>query len=95
MLRRLNPRLELLTALINAADDPVEKVRLAGELEQEVNVLLDCANHQAGQPECRNCRLIAGLRSRAAQLVGRAGQLSRTRPASPRPLGERGREMVR
>lgn len=77
MLRKLNPRIEELTAQINAERDPSEKARLAQELEQEVDVLLDCANHQAGRLECQSCRLIAGLRQKATRLVRAAGQISR------------------
>jgi len=79
MLRKLNPELEELTAQINAAGETAEKARLAGELEQEVDTLLDCPNHQASRLECQNCRLIAGLRKQATGLVQAAGRLSRVR----------------
>jgi hypothetical protein len=79
MLGRLNPELEELTARLDAAGDPAEKARLAGELEQEVDTLLDCPNHQASRPECQNCRLIAGLRKQATRLVQAAGRLSSAR----------------
>lgn len=74
MLHELNPELEELTAQINAAGDPAEKARLAGELEQEADTLLDCPNHQANCLECQNCRLVAGLRKQATRLVQAAGR---------------------
>jgi hypothetical protein len=77
MLGKLNPELVELTAQVDAAGDPAEKARLAGELEQEVDTLLDCPNHQADRTECQNCRLIAGLRKQATRLVQAAGRLNR------------------
>lgn len=75
-LQRINPLLEALTARINAAGEPAEKIRLAGELQQEVDAFLDCPNHQASRLECRNCRLIATLRHQATELVRGTGRLS-------------------
>ena len=91
MLHKLNPRMDELTAWINAACDPTEKARLAEELQQEVDVLLDCANHQVGRLECRNCRLIAGLRKQATRLVQAAGRLSRVRNCVGRSKARAGR----
>ena len=91
MLRKFNPELEELTAQINAAGDPAEKARLAGELEQEVDTLLDCPNHQASRLECQNCRLIAGLRKQATGLVQAAGRLSQARNCAGRSHARAGR----
>ncbi len=91
MLGKLNPELEELTAQLDAAGDAVEKVRLAGELEQEVDTLLDCPNHQASRMECQNCRLIAGLRKQATRLVQAAARLSRARSNVGRSQARAGR----
>jgi predicted anti-sigma-YlaC factor YlaD len=64
---------------MNAADNIAEKLRLAGECRQEVDVLLDCPNHQAGCPECRACRLVATLRRQATELIRRAARVSELR----------------
>ena len=91
MLGKLNPELEELTAQLDAAGDAVEKARLAGELEQEVDTLLDCPNHEANRPECQNCHLIAGLRKQATRLVQAAGRLSRARSSAGRSQARAGR----
>jgi hypothetical protein len=91
MLGKLNPELEELTAQLDAAGDPAEKARLAGELEQEVDTLLDCPSHQANRPECQNCRLIAGLRKQATRLVQAASRLSLARNCVGRSQTRAGR----
>ena len=91
MLRKLSPELEELTTQINAARETAEKARLAGELEQGVDTLLDCPNHQANRLECQNCRLVAGLRKQATGLVQAAGRLSRARNCVGRSQARAGR----
>lgn len=52
-----------------------QKIWWAEELLRDVKVLLECPDHDGAKLDCLNCRTISQLRSRAANLVLKAGKL--------------------
>lgn len=52
-----------------------QKAEFAQELQSEVDVLLSCADYNEKKLDCKNCRFIANLRKRTANLVIKAKRL--------------------
>jgi len=64
-----------ITAKINSAKGVLEKADFAEELQKEVDVLLSCPDYNEKSKDCGNCRFIANVRKKAADLVIRAKKL--------------------
>lgn len=54
---------------INMSKGAQEKVMYAEELQEEANVLFSCPDYNAEGLSCKNCRLIANLRKKTADLI--------------------------
>jgi len=65
-----------ITAKINSAKGVLEKAEFAEELQQEVNVLLSCPDYNQESTDCNNCRFIANVRKKTADLVIKAKKLA-------------------
>jgi len=68
--------IEDITAKINDAEGVLEKADFAEKLQQEVNVLLSCTDYKQQSTDCSNCRFIANMRKKAADLVIKAKKLA-------------------
>jgi hypothetical protein len=76
MFQKQEPIIEDITAKINSAKEVLEKAELAEELQQEVNVLLSCPDYNDKSKDCSNCRFIANVRKKTADLVIKAKKLA-------------------
>ncbi|MFH1563022.1 MAG: hypothetical protein ABIF11_06365 [Nitrospirota bacterium] len=65
-----------ITDNINKAAGVQEKARFAEELQKEVNVILSCPGYEESMLECKNCRFIANLRKKTADLIINAKRLA-------------------
>jgi len=65
-----------ITGRINGAGGAQEKAVFAGELQKEVNVLLFCPDYGKESFNCKNCRLIANLRKKTADIIIKAKKLA-------------------
>jgi hypothetical protein len=70
------PVIEEITAKINGAKGVLEKADFAEELQQEVNVLLSCSDYKQKSTDCSNCRFIANVRKKTADLIIKAKKLA-------------------
>ena len=52
------------------------KAKYAEELAEEVTALMDCSRYDDREQDCVNCRLIAGLHKKVAELIIKAKSLS-------------------
>jgi len=68
--------IEDITAKINSAKGVLEKAEFTEELQQEVNVLLSCPDYNQESTDCNNCRFIANVRKKTADLVIKAKKLA-------------------
>ena len=64
-----------ITAKINATQGVAAKAVFAKELQKEVDVLLSCLDHKKESLECENCRFIANLRKKTADIIVKAEKL--------------------
>ena len=55
-----------------------EKAGFAEELQKEVEVLLSCPGYEGSMLKCKDCRLIANLRKKTADLIIKAKKLVTT-----------------
>jgi hypothetical protein len=76
MFQKQEPVIEEITAKINGAKRVLEKADFAEELQQEVNVLLSCPDYNQESTDCSNCRFIANMRNRTADIVIKAKKLA-------------------
>jgi len=74
--QKQEPVIEDITAKINAAKGVLEKAEFAEELQREVNVLLSCPDYDKKNKDCGNCRFIANVRKKTAELVIKAEKLA-------------------
>jgi len=74
--QKQEPVIEEITAKINDAKGVLEKADFAKELQQEVNVLLSCPDCNQECTDCSNCRFIANVRKKTADLVIKAKKLA-------------------
>jgi len=58
-----------ITGKINAIEGVAGKAVFAEELRKEVDVLLSCQGFNDKSLDCENCRFIAGLRKRTADII--------------------------
>ena len=64
-----------ITQKINAIEGVAGKAVFAEILRNEVDVLLACQSYKNTSSECENCRFIASLRKRAADLIVKVKKL--------------------
>lgn len=64
-----------ITSRINAIQGATGKAAFAQELQKEVNVLLSCQDYKKESLDCKNCRFIAALRKKTADLIMKAKKL--------------------
>lgn len=76
MFNKQEPAINQITDEINKARGVQEKARWAEELIKEVNILLECPQHDGAKLDCMNCRTIYELRNRTANLVVKTGKLA-------------------
>ena len=74
--QKQEPMLVDITAKINSAKGVLEKADFAKELQKEVDVLLSCPDYNEKSKDCGNCRFIANVRKKAADLVIKAKKLA-------------------
>jgi len=65
-----------ITNKINAIEGVTGKAVFAEELRKEVDVLLSCSDYGDTSFNCKNCRLIANLRKRTADIIVKAKKLA-------------------
>jgi hypothetical protein len=61
--------IKILTDKINKAKGIQVKVLYTEELQKEVDVLLSCPDYDGKRLDCKNCRFIANLRKKTANLI--------------------------
>jgi hypothetical protein len=74
--QKQEPVIKDITAKINSAKGVLEKAEFAEELQQEVNILLSCPDYNQVNTDCSNCRFIANVRKKTADLVIKAKKLA-------------------
>jgi len=74
--QKQEPAIADITAKINSAKGVLEKAEFAEELQQEVNVLLSCPDYNQESTDCNNCRFIANVRKKTADLIIKAKKLA-------------------
>jgi len=65
-----------ITAEINNAGGVLEKAEFAEKLQEEADVLLSCPDYNQGNTDCSNCRFIANVRKKTAELLIKAKKLA-------------------
>lgn len=73
--QKQEPVIKEITDKINKAKGAQEKAGFADELQKEVNVLLTCVDYKDALLGCKNCRFIANLRKKTADLIIKAKEL--------------------
>jgi len=61
---------------INNVKEVQGKAELAEEMQNEVNVILLCPEYDENDLDCENCRFIASLRKKTADLIIKANKLT-------------------
>jgi hypothetical protein len=74
--QKQEPAIADITAKINNAKDVLEKADFAEELQEEVDILLSCPDYNEKSKDCSNCRFIANVRKKTADLVIKAKKLA-------------------
>jgi len=74
--QKQEPVIEEITAKINRTKDVLEKAEFAKKLQEEVDVLLSCPDYDEKNIDCNNCRFIANVRKKTADLIIKAGKLA-------------------
>jgi hypothetical protein len=74
--QKQEPVIAEITAKINSAKGVLEKADFAEELQKEVDVLLSCPDYNEKNKDCSNCRFIANVRKKTADLVIKAKKLA-------------------
>lgn len=65
-----------ITAEINNAKNILKKAEFAEKLQEEVNLLLSCPDYKEKDTDCGNCRFIASVRKKTADLIIKAKKLA-------------------
>ncbi len=65
-----------ITNKINAAEGVAGKAVFAEELRKEADVLLSCQDNKKESLDCENCRFIAALRKRTADIIIKVKKLA-------------------
>jgi len=68
--------IEDITAKINSVKDVSKKAEFAKKLVEEVDVLRSCPDYDEKSADCNNCRFIANLRKKTADLIIKAKRLA-------------------
>jgi hypothetical protein len=63
------PVIKSITDKINQAIGVTKKAIFAEKLQKEVDVFLSCSDYNDKNSDCNNCRFIAGLRKKTANLI--------------------------
>ena len=74
--QRQEPVIEDITAKINEAKAVQEKAVFAEELQKAVSVLLSCSDYDEKSLDCKNCRFIANVRKKTADLIIKTKKLA-------------------
>jgi hypothetical protein len=74
--QKQEPVIQDITAKINKAERVQEKATFAVELQEEVGMLISCSDYDKKSSDCENCRFIANLRKRTADLIIKAKKLA-------------------
>jgi len=74
--QKQEPVIEDITAKLNKAEGVQEKATFAVELQEEVGMLISCSDYDKRSSDCENCRFIANLRKRTADLIIKAKKLA-------------------
>ena len=74
--QKQEPVIADITAKINNAKDVLEKADFTEELQKEVDSLLSCPDHNEKSKDCSNCRFIANLRKKTADLIIKTKKLA-------------------
>jgi len=61
---------------INGSKDVKDKAEFAEELQKEVDVLLSCQDYKDTSIDCENCRFVANLRKRTADIIVKVKKLA-------------------
>lgn len=61
--------IKIFTDKINKAEGVQEKALYARQLQKEADVLLSCPGYDGKRLDCKNCRFIANLRKKTANLI--------------------------
>ena len=64
-----------ITNKINRIQGIAEKAVFAEELRKEADVLLACQDYKDTSLDCKNCRFIAALRKKTADIIVKANKL--------------------
>ena len=65
-----------ITNKINTIEGVTGKAVFAEELRKEVDVLLSCQDYKDTNLDCKNCRFIANLRKKTADIIIKAKKLA-------------------
>ena len=65
-----------ITNKINAIEGVTGKAVFAEELRKEADVLLACQDYKDASLDCKNCRFIANLRKKTADIIVKAKKLA-------------------
>jgi hypothetical protein len=74
--RKQEPAIKKIIEKINMSKVAQEKARFAEELQAEVEVLLWCPDYDGKRLDCKNCRFIANLRKKTADLIIKAKKIA-------------------
>jgi len=74
--QKQEPVIKDITDKINNTKGVQGKAKFAEELQKEVNVLLSCPDFKDTNLDCNNCRFIANLRRKTADLIIKAKKLA-------------------
>ena len=74
--QKQEPVIQSITAKINNAKDVLKKAEFAEKLKEEVNVLLSCLDYKEKDTDCGNCRFIANIRKKTADLMIKTKKLA-------------------
>ena len=74
--QKQEPVIQSITAKINNAKDVLKKAEFAEKLKEEVNVLLSCPDYKEKDTDCGNCRFIANIRKKTADLMIKTKKLA-------------------
>jgi len=54
---------------INRSVRSMEKTIYAEDYEEHLKTLLNCQNYDLHKPDCRNCRIVANLKKKSAEIL--------------------------
>lgn len=74
--QKQEPVIKGITDKINSVKGVQGKAKFAEELQKEVSVLLSCPDYDDKKLDCKNCRFIASLRKKTADVIIKAKKLA-------------------